>query len=94
MDSPDPPHSPPKAVQGGPLRWAHGLTIAFVALQYALDWRCPLTVAENALTGRPLDTEWLGELSGHGPLVASLVTVYVLLSLYAHGLAWRRPEHA
>ncbi|MFK7986385.1 MAG: DUF2784 family protein [Sandaracinaceae bacterium] len=76
------------------LRRMHCATLAFIAVQYTLDWPCPLTLAENALTGRPAPSELLAPLASHEALVLSFVVIYCLASLAAHGVGWRRTEPA
>ena len=77
------------------LRWAHGAAVAFITLQFSFDWRCPLSVLENALTGRALDVQRLPPLDGHEAVIGFVVVAYLALSLVGHALALRpHPEPA
>jgi hypothetical protein len=77
------------------LRRLHLATLAFIALQWAFDWACPLTLLEDRLRGLSEPSAFLGLAAFHAarPLLLPVVVVsYLAFSLLAHHFA-RRASH-
>jgi hypothetical protein len=80
-------------------RAAHLGALAFATVQQVLGWPCPLSVAENALRGRPLADPLLPALEAAArdawraapASLALVVALYLALSVVAH-LAHRAPS--
>lgn len=74
------------------LRLVHLATVAWAAWQFALGWRCPLTLLEAALAARP-PVDFLPTAAAQ-PVLLGVVALHLLLGVAAQHLAWRRPVHA
>lgn len=74
------------------VRVGHAAAVAFVGLQAALGWPCPLTWLEQALAGTPDGGAFLPEPSIPAWATAVGVTLYLGLSGAGHLAAWRTAE--